>query len=143
MDGTKKGVWQSKLFVGVLLECTCMHTHKESVSKRTDQSTQNSFMIYFPMNNTSNVTTLVRLKLALFETFSLFQGIQDLCKNHPCMVDLSLGLLFHIPRWLETSHSLPAMFDDTVLGNCPHHDMWSIAIHNNTNYISFPKKAMD
>ena len=45
------------------------------------------------------------------------------CKNHPYMVDLSLGLLFHIPRWLETSHILPAMFDDTVVGNCPHHDM--------------------
>ena len=42
------------------------------------QSAQNSFMIYFPMNNISNVKTLVRIKLALFETFSLFQGIQDL-----------------------------------------------------------------
>ena len=44
-------------------------------------------------------------------------------KNHPYMLGLPLGLLFHIPRWLETSHSLPTMFDDTVLGNCPHHDM--------------------
>ena len=55
-----------------------IYIYVKSLSKRTDQSTQNSYMFYFPMNSVSNVTTLVRIKLALIETCSLLQGIQYL-----------------------------------------------------------------